>query len=104
MGSGDKKDIVSSSSPSQTTEHFPYHLDVIYSEDTLDGRYLAKARILNNAVQDIGMGKYQWCVASEFPPSRSVPPIRVSTVGGYSALLDSVGLRTSRATHQPLEA
>ncbi|KAF5335322.1 hypothetical protein D9611_011779 [Ephemerocybe angulata] len=36
------------------------HLETVYSEDTLDGRYLAKAQILNEAIQSIGMGKYQW--------------------------------------------
>ncbi|KAJ2932943.1 hypothetical protein H1R20_g4158, partial [Candolleomyces eurysporus] len=55
MDSDDKK---VASSP--MTGDPPHHFDVIYSEDTLDGRYLAKARILNDAVQDIGMGKYQW--------------------------------------------
>ncbi|KAF6741695.1 MFS general substrate transporter [Ephemerocybe angulata] len=35
-------------------------LETVYSEDTLDGRYLAKAQILNEAIQSIGMGKYQW--------------------------------------------
>ncbi|KDQ59857.1 hypothetical protein JAAARDRAFT_33431 [Jaapia argillacea MUCL 33604] len=32
----------------------------IYSEDSLDPVYQAKARILNDAFQEIGMGKYQW--------------------------------------------
>ncbi|RXW25082.1 hypothetical protein EST38_g761 [Candolleomyces aberdarensis] len=55
MDSDDKK---VASSP--TTEDSPHHFDVIYTEDALDGRYIAKAQILNDAVQDIGMGKYQW--------------------------------------------
>jgi hypothetical protein len=29
-------------------------------EGSLDPVYEAKARVLNKAVQDIGMGKYQW--------------------------------------------
>ncbi|EIN13088.1 MFS general substrate transporter [Punctularia strigosozonata HHB-11173 SS5] len=32
----------------------------VYSEDALDPVYQAKARILNDALQDIGMGRYQW--------------------------------------------
>ena len=34
--------------------------DSVYSEDTIDSGYLAKARILNAAIQDVGMGRYQW--------------------------------------------
>jgi hypothetical protein len=36
--------------------------DSVYSEETIDAQYLAKARILNEAIQDVGMGRYQWCV------------------------------------------
>ncbi|OAX35732.1 MFS general substrate transporter [Rhizopogon vinicolor AM-OR11-026] len=32
----------------------------IFTDDSLDPVYQAKARILNNALQEIGMGKYQW--------------------------------------------
>ncbi|KDQ52980.1 hypothetical protein JAAARDRAFT_162203 [Jaapia argillacea MUCL 33604] len=32
----------------------------IYRDDSLDPVYQAKARILNDAFQEIGMGKYQW--------------------------------------------
>ncbi|KZT25442.1 MFS general substrate transporter [Neolentinus lepideus HHB14362 ss-1] len=38
----------------------------VYTDDSLDPVYRAKARILNDALQEIGMGKYQWylfCVA-----------------------------------------
>lgn len=31
----------------------------IFTEDSLDPVYRAKARILNDALQEIGMGKYQ---------------------------------------------
>lgn len=31
----------------------------IYTDDSLDPVYQAKARILNDALQEIGMGKYQ---------------------------------------------
>jgi hypothetical protein len=33
-------------------------------EGSLDPVYEAKARILNKAIQDIGMGRYQWQVRS----------------------------------------
>ncbi|TFK18623.1 MFS general substrate transporter [Coprinopsis marcescibilis] len=36
------------------------HYDEIYDESTINSTYLAKARILNNAIQSIGMGRYQW--------------------------------------------
>jgi hypothetical protein len=35
----------------------------VLSEDTLDPVYAAKARVLNKAIQDIGMGRYQWQVS-----------------------------------------
>jgi hypothetical protein len=31
----------------------------LYTDDAVDPTYQAKARILNNAIQEIGMGKYQ---------------------------------------------
>lgn len=34
----------------------------VLSEDTLDPVYAAKAKVLNKAIQDIGMGRYQWQV------------------------------------------
>lgn len=40
--------------------------DIVLDEDTLDPVYTAKARILNKAVQDIGMGRYQWQVKPLF--------------------------------------
>ncbi|KAH6894047.1 MFS general substrate transporter [Coprinopsis sp. MPI-PUGE-AT-0042] len=36
------------------------HFESVYDENTIDSSYLAKARVLNDAIQDIGMGKYQW--------------------------------------------
>lgn len=39
--------------------------DVYDEPSALDPVYLAKARILNDALQDIGMGKYQ--ASSHFP-------------------------------------
>ena len=38
--------------------------DIVLDEGTLDPVYTAKARILNKAIQDIGMGKYQWQVSN----------------------------------------
>ncbi|KAG1719613.1 hypothetical protein EDB19DRAFT_1647952, partial [Suillus lakei] len=32
----------------------------IFTEDSLEAVYQAKARILNDALQEIGMGKYPW--------------------------------------------
>jgi len=35
----------------------------VYAYDSLDPSYVAKAKILNNALREIGMGKYQvWSV------------------------------------------
>ncbi|KAK0444684.1 MFS general substrate transporter [Armillaria borealis] len=34
----------------------------VYSQGTLDPIYQRKAHILNDAIQDIGMGKYQWAL------------------------------------------
>lgn len=34
----------------------------VLQEGSLDPVYEAKAKILNKAIQDIGMGKYQWQV------------------------------------------
>lgn len=31
-------------------------------DDSIDPIYYAKARVLNQAIQDIGMGRYQWCL------------------------------------------
>jgi hypothetical protein len=34
----------------------------VLSQDALDPVYAAKATVLNKAIQDIGMGRYQWQV------------------------------------------
>ncbi|KAL4070230.1 major facilitator superfamily domain-containing protein [Scleroderma yunnanense] len=34
----------------------------LYNDGYVDPVYQAKARILNRSIQDIGMGKYQWCL------------------------------------------
>jgi hypothetical protein len=36
----------------------------VLEEGSLDPVYEAKARILNKAIQDIGMGSYQWQVST----------------------------------------
>jgi hypothetical protein len=41
--------------------------DIYAGSANLDPVYEAKARILNNAVQEIGMGKYQVCTQSHKP-------------------------------------
>jgi hypothetical protein len=38
----------------------------VLEEGSLDPVYEAKARVLNKAIQDIGMGKYQWEVSLFF--------------------------------------
>lgn len=38
---------------------FQVETEDVYDEPALDPVYQAKARILNDALQDIGMGKYQ---------------------------------------------
>ena len=38
------------------------HLEGDYIEDSLDPVYSAKAKVLNDALQEIGMGKYQVCL------------------------------------------
>ncbi|KAG5643719.1 MFS sugar transporter [Asterophora parasitica] len=32
----------------------------LFTDDAVDPVYQAKARILNDAIQEIGMGRYQW--------------------------------------------
>lgn len=46
----------------QECESLDVHAETrdIFTEDSLDPVYHAKARILNDALQEIGMGKYQW--------------------------------------------
>ncbi|KAL4072456.1 major facilitator superfamily domain-containing protein [Scleroderma yunnanense] len=41
-------------------EDLQAHTEDIYTEESLDPVYHAKAKILNDAIQEIGMGKYQW--------------------------------------------
>lgn len=40
----------------------------VLEEGTLDPVYEAKAKVLNKAIQDIGMGRYQWQVSDKMNP------------------------------------
>lgn len=40
--------------------------EAVLAEGSLDPVYEAKAKILNKAIQDIGMGRYQWQVSIHF--------------------------------------
>lgn len=45
----------------RSTADSPVDSDVLdLCENASDPVYTAKATVLNNAIQDIGMGKYQW--------------------------------------------
>jgi len=51
------------------TQGLQAHLEnTIYIEDSMDPVYCAKAKILNDASQEIGMGKYQVCLVCVYPP------------------------------------
>lgn len=51
------------STPDKLEEKYSHAAtDDVFSEGTVDPVYLAKARILNAAIQEIGMGQYQWWV------------------------------------------
>lgn len=53
--SDDRKYVSSNFEPAITT-----HTDAALPDDVADPVYSAKARLLNDAIQDIGMGRYQW--------------------------------------------
>lgn len=59
--SGVSIDTAMDVSPSRTES--PYgeqtHLIDLYEDASIDPVYQAKARVLNRAIQDIGMGRYQ---------------------------------------------
>lgn len=61
----------------------------VLDQGTVDPVYQAKAHVLNNAVQQIGMGKYQWelvsftfsnqvCLLSTLSSSRTASRMKVS--------------------------
>lgn len=41
------------------TNVYSRHLVDLYEDDSIDPVYQAKARVINRAIQDIGMGRYQ---------------------------------------------
>ena len=43
------------------------HVEDDYIEDSLGPVYSAKAKVLNDALQEIGMGKYQVCLTFLYP-------------------------------------
>jgi len=45
----------------ETKPNVPGLTEDIYAEGSLDAEYQHKARVLNDAIQEIGMGKYQVC-------------------------------------------
>ncbi|KIJ51587.1 hypothetical protein M422DRAFT_65129 [Sphaerobolus stellatus SS14] len=44
----------------ETTKQEVTTTEDVFSEGTIDQVYMAKARILNDAIQEVGMGRYQW--------------------------------------------
>lgn len=42
----------------------------VLEEGSLDPVYEAKAKVLNKAIQDVGMGKYQWQVSTNILNSK----------------------------------
>ncbi|KIM38934.1 hypothetical protein M413DRAFT_29849 [Hebeloma cylindrosporum] len=48
-----------SSFPNVSSISEPAHVD-LFSDETVDPVYQAKSHVLNQAIQEIGMGKYQW--------------------------------------------
>ena len=43
------------------------HTESDYIEDSLGPVYSSKAKVLNDALQEIGMGKYQVCLTCLYP-------------------------------------
>jgi hypothetical protein len=58
-----------------------HHVDDVYADEAVDPVYHAKARIVNDALQEIGMGRYQVCLVEHCTPAvylsrqRSVVPL-----------------------------
>jgi hypothetical protein len=63
----------------------------VLDEGSLDPVYEAKARVLNKAIQDIGMGRYQW-QASSYSVYVSYD---TNTLASFSSLLALDGLWTT---------
>ncbi|KAJ6492679.1 MFS general substrate transporter [Mycena vulgaris] len=56
-------DTKSAEKESPSSDFGNHGLQSIYPDDVVDPIYQAKARVLNNALQDIGMGRYQGCIS-----------------------------------------
>jgi hypothetical protein len=54
----------------------------VLEEGSLDPVYEAKAKVLNKAIQDIGMGRYQWQVSCYLEIS-SMSKLGYSVVSAY---------------------
>lgn len=70
----------------------------IYEDGTIDPVYQAKARVLNAAIQEIGMGRYQVC----FTPHMGGNVIQavLNDSGIFSSSQVSAGLRTFQSSMQ----
>lgn len=56
----------------------------VLDHSAVDPVYQAKAHVLNNAVQQIGMGRYQWELVSLTLSSCETAPLNhVCRIGGY---------------------
>ena len=92
------KDEKAEYSPSITVTQAPHqHFDSVYSEDTIDAGYYRKAQVLNQAVQNVGMGKYQWLVPLVISCSCSGLTCTISGVCFSSQ--DLAGSRRSTLAH-----
>lgn len=60
----DLKEEKSASTDQVSVREIQADTENIYTDDAVDPIYQAKARILNDALQEIGMGKYQVCLYS----------------------------------------
>lgn len=84
--------------------HDIYSLDDVPSIDRV---YHAKARLLNNAVQDIGMGRYQVSPRPVRPIKQSLPIVctqwMLFIVAGFGWFADNLWPVRSRTPQQPNE-
>ncbi|KAK0216532.1 MFS general substrate transporter [Armillaria nabsnona] len=102
----DTKSIIVDVSDSPSTHVTNIALDDMYNDESVDAVYQAKSRVLNKAIQEIGMGKYQkqlficagfgWFVDSVWPLATAL--ILTQTIaefnfnGPYLTLAANVGL------------
>jgi hypothetical protein len=71
--------------------HKGVHVDDVLEDAVVDPVYHAKARILNDALQEIGMGKYQVCLVNIY--SRNDLLNAASSSGSSSSSPGSAGSR-----------